>query len=203
MNRSIRLLFGPGSAVLFFVGMLGIALAIPGYSHVHQTVSEIGALGTPTRWPFTLMILGVAACLLVFAWGVRGASLAAGKNTSAAWLIGCMVISCAGIAFFATPHPLHNDFGLSELVGYQAPLALALAWKSDPKARALVLWSWLLYAALWIAIGLNLSMMFPGSWLATEVMPVYGLVQRSLFLAWFAWCTVTGILMWRRSRTTG
>lgn len=200
MNRSNRLLFGPWSAVLFWAGVLGIALAIPGYSHVHQTVSELGTLGTPTRWPFAIMLFGVVICLALFAWGVRETSVEAGRNTAAAWLIGCMGISCLGVAIFATPHPLHNDFGLSELVGYQAPLALALAWKSDPKARSLVIWSWLLYLALWVAIGLNLSMMYPNSWVAMQVMPVYGLVQRSLFLAWFAWCAVAGFLMWRRNR---
>ena len=33
-----------------------------------------------------------------------------------------MALSAAGVGVFAYPHPLHNVFGISELVGYQAPL---------------------------------------------------------------------------------
>jgi len=40
-----------------------------------------------------------------------------------------MALPAAGIAAFAYAHPAHNIFGMSELVGYQAPLAFALAWR--------------------------------------------------------------------------
>ena len=33
-----------------------------------------------------------------------------------------------GNGIFAFPHPLHNTFGIYELIGYRAPLALALSW---------------------------------------------------------------------------
>lgn len=202
MDRSIRLLFGPLGAVIFCAGVLALAARVPGYSHVHQTVSEIGALDTPTRWPFALMLASVTLCMWVFAWGVWDASTAAGHNRSAAYLIVCMGISGLGVALFATPHPLHNDFGLSEIFGYQAPLALALAWRKDPKARALVMTSWIMFVLLWVSMGLNMAPMFPDSWLAMSTKPVYGLVQRSLFLTWFAWCTVIGFMLWQRERAS-
>jgi hypothetical protein len=53
------------------------------------------------------------------------------------------VILCGGIIGLAFPHPLHNVFGESELIG--------------------------------------------------------GLVQRSLFAAWFGWCAVIGVMLWRRA----
>jgi hypothetical protein len=59
---------------------------------------------------------------------------------------------------FGPPHPLHNVFGESELIGYQAPLA---------------------------AFG-------------SAVAPAHGLVQRSLFAAWFGWCAGLGALFWQR-----
>lgn len=202
MQRSIRLLFGPLGAAIFCVGVLVLGAMVPGYSHVHQTVSEIGALDTPMRWPFALMLASVTLCMWVFAWGVWEASTAAGHNRFAACLIVCMGISGLGVAVFATPHPLHNDFGLSEIFGYQAPLALALAWRKDPKARGLVAASWITFLLLWVSMGLNMSPMFPDSLLATAIKPVYGLVQRSLFLVWFAWCAVAGLLLWRQERET-
>lgn len=198
MKSGIRLLFGPLGAAIFCVGVLVLAAMIPGYSHVHRTVSEIGAMGTPLQLPFTLMIGSVAVCMWVFAWGVWDASAAAGYNRFAAVLIACMGISAMGVGIFSTPHPLHNYFGLSEIVGYQAPLAFALAWRKDPQARGLVIGSWVLFLLLWVSMSLNMSTMAPNSWLAMTVSPVYGLVQRSLFLVWFAWCAFIGVALWQR-----
>lgn len=200
MKRSVALLFGPLGAAIFCIGVPLLAAMVPGYSHVHQTVSEIGALDTPLRIPFAVMVGSMAVCMWVFAWGLAGASAKAGRNTIAAWLIACMGISAMGIAVFATPHPLHNDFGLSEIVGYQAPLAFALAWRKAPNAKTFVLISWIFFVLLWISMGLNMSTLSSDSGLATSVRPIYGLVQRSLFLVWFGWCAVMGVLLWRRER---
>lgn len=198
MQRSVRLLFGPLGAAIFCIGVLVLGAMVPGYSHVHQTVSEIGALDTPMRIPFAVMLGCVTLCMWVFAWGVWDASAAAGHNRCTAILIVCMGMSGVGVAIFATPHPLHNDFGLSEIFGYQAPLAFALAWRKDPKARGLVIGSWVFFVLLWVSMGLNMSPMFADSSLAIAMKPIYGLVQRSLFLVWFAWCTFIGVALWRR-----
>src|SRR5204862_5461871 len=130
---------------------------LPGYSHVHQTVSEIGEIGSPARVPFAIMLCCVAACILVFASAVRDLSVTARHSRLAAYLTGFMALSAAGVGVFAYPHPLHNVFGISELIGYQAPLFLALAWRRDPRARRLVSLSWILYLLICIAIAVNLS----------------------------------------------
>ncbi|HEY1772981.1 MAG TPA: DUF998 domain-containing protein [Gammaproteobacteria bacterium] len=198
MKRSVALLFGPLGAAIFCVGVLVLAAMVPGYSHVHQTVSEIGAMGTPLQIPFTALLICVGLCMWVFAWGIWQASAAAGRNRFTALLLVCAGISCVGVGIFSTPHPLHNVFGLSEIVGYQAPLAFALAWRKAPKAQLIVAVSWLFFVLLWVSMGLNMSMMRPDSGLAMAVMPIYGLVQRSLFLVWFGWCAIVGVLLWRR-----
>lgn len=203
MNRDYRLLFGPLGAVILALGIAGIATMVPGYSHVHQTVSEIGEMDSPARMPFAVMLCCVAACLLVFAAGVRAVSLGAGRSTFPAYLIGFMAVPCAGIAIFAFPHPLHNVFGLSELIGYQAPLAMALAWRRDPREKTLVVFSWIMFAIVWIVLGLNISPMFRQSAVWADVHPVYGLVQRALFAVWFGWSAVTGLMLFRRGRRNG
>ena len=53
-----------------------------------------------------------------------------------------------GVGIFSFPHPLHNVFGLSELVGYQAPLVLALTWRRDPQAASVVRLSWIIAVAV-------------------------------------------------------
>lgn len=198
MRPDRRLLFGPLAAVFLAAGIVGLAYMVPGYSQIRQTVSEIGEMDSPARIPFAIMLCGVAVCLLIFAAGVRSESKRAGHNAFCAYLIGCMALSASGVGIFAFPHPLHNVFGESELIGYQAPLAFALAWRADPSARRLVAFSWALFALVWLSIALNLSSLLRHAALWRELKPIYGLVQRSLFAAWFGWCAGIGVLLWQR-----
>ena len=195
MQRTQRVLFGPLAAGILLFGIAGLALLVPGYSHVHQTVSEIGEVGSPARIPFAILLCCVAICLLVFASGIRDVSHAAGRSPFAAYLVGCMAVSTAGVGVFAFPHPLHNVFGISELIGYLAPPVLAITWRRAPQASALVAFSWVMTAVLWSAIALNLSSLGGDSSLWHELKPVYGVVQRALFAAWFGWCAGVGVLM--------
>jgi len=193
------LLFGPLATVLFVLGVAVLATMVPGYSHVHQTMSEIGEVGSPVQMPFTIMAVAVAVCILVFAIALRGASVAAGHSALAAYVTGCMAISLAGVGIFSFPHPLHNVFGISEIVGYQAPLAFALTWRRDPRARSLVAFSWIMFVAVWIAIGLNLSSLDSSGSLWHTVHPVIGIAQRALFGAWFLWLAVTGLALFAKA----
>lgn len=198
--RDYRLLFGPIGAALLALGIAGLAMMVPGYSHVHQTVSEIGEIGSAARVPFAVWLCVVAMCLLVFAFAVRTRSVAAGHSQWAACLIGCMALSAAGVGVFAYPHPLHNLFGLSELIGYQAPLILALTWRRDSGARSVVKVSWIFYGLVCFALALNLSSLDRDGIAWTYVKPLNGLAQRALFAAWFGWCAVVGWLLFRESR---
>ena len=202
VSQNYRFLFGPLAGAILSFGVAGLALAIPDYSHVHQTVSEIGEIGSPARVPFGIMLFCVAVCILVFASAVRDVSLAAHHSAFAAYLIGFMALPAAGIGVFAYPHPLHNFFGISELIGYQAPLALALTWRGDRRAKTLVAVSWIFFALIWGAIVLNLTFLVPSVW--AYVKPIHGLAQRALFATWFGWCAVVGILLfqgkWHASR---
>jgi hypothetical membrane protein len=202
MKRNYRLLFGPLAAAILGSGIAGLALPIPGYSHVHQTVSEIGELGSTARVPFAIMLCCVAACILVFASAVRDLSVMARHSRLAAYLTGFMALPAAGIGIFAYPHPLHNIFGISELIGYQAPLVLALTWRRDPRARLLVSLSWILYVVVCVAIALNLSSFDRQGLIWAYVKPVQGLAQRALFAAWFGWAAVVGLLLFQKKWPT-
>jgi hypothetical membrane protein len=201
MSSRYALLAGPVAAVIFGIGIAALPMMIPGYSQVHQTVSEIGMVGSPARIPFTVMLCVVALCVLVFGAAVRGESLAAGHSPLAGYLTACMAISAAGVGIFAYPHPLHNYFGLSELVAYQAPLALAVTWRRDTRALPLVRLSWLLTFLVWAALALNLSVLDRSGALWAYERPFYGLVQRGLFAVWFVWCAAVGSMLFlKRSR---
>jgi hypothetical membrane protein len=201
-DSSYRLLFGPLAAVVFVFGIAGLALMVPGYSHVRQTVSEIGEAGSPARVPFAIMLCGVAGCILVFALAVRDTLVQSARAALPAYLVGSMALSAAGVGVFASPHPLHNIFGMSELIGYQAPWVLALTLRRDPRARNLVAFSWIMFALICGAIALNLSSMDRHGAVWAHVKPAYGLAQRALFAAWFGWCAGAGVMLFQWKRAT-
>ena len=199
MKSDFRLLFGPFAALLLALGIALLPLLLTDYDSVRQTVSEIGEMDSPARVPFAIMLCAVAALLIVFASGVRDVSLAAGRSPLAAYFIVFAAISAAGVGLFAFPHPLHNVFGLSETVGYQAPLVMALTWRGDKRASGLVRLSWIMFVLVWAAIALNLATLDRHGALFTFERPFYGLVQRSLFATWFAWVALAGLWLYRRT----
>jgi len=204
MKPDYSLLAGPLAAVVFFLGLILMPLWIPGYSQVHQTVSEIGRVGSPMQTPFTLMLCAVALCMLAFGWGLGNAAIRSGHSPLAGYLTACMAISAAGVGVFAYPAAPHNYFGLSELIGYQAPVALALGWRGDRRAGSLVRFSGVMAVLLWISILLNLATLDRGGRLWAFERPFYGLVQRSLFATFFVWSAVTGVMLFvMHSRRSG
>ncbi|THD64971.1 DUF998 domain-containing protein [Phenylobacterium sp.] len=198
MKRDVRLLFGPLTAVIFLVGVAGLAMTVPGYDSVRQTVSEIGEVGSPAQVPFSVMLWAVAATAIVFCLGLRRAALDARATPWPAYVAALMAVCSAGIAVFAFPHPLHNLFGLSELVPYQAPLILALTWRGRPALRGGVAFSAVMAAVVWLAILLNLTTLHRHGAVWTVIHPVYGLVQRGLFASFFVWFGGLGWMLWRR-----
>lgn len=195
MKQTMGLLSGPLAAILFALGIVLLSFAVPGYSQVHQTVSEIGEVGSPVQTPFTALLCVIAILVLVFAWEIRKLSLRAGASPLAAYFIACMAVSSAGVGIFSFPHPLHNVFGQSELIGYCAPLVLALTWRRDPAAKSVVTWSWVMFGLVMISLALNLAVLDRDGALWAFEKPFYGLVQRSLFACWFGWSAVIGLLL--------
>ena len=197
-----RASFGLAAVVVLWAGFLLLPLMVPGYDWVRQTVSEIGQRGSPMRVPFATMLCVFAACLLVFAWALRDVARKFGASTAVAYVTGFMAISSVGVGIFAYPHPLHGDFGLSEIVGYQAPWVLALTWRRVKQVRGLVTFSWLMTVIVWCAILANLSALdFSGRLWHLE-RPVYGIVQRSLFFTWSVWLAGTSLALMNQRNVT-
>jgi hypothetical protein len=187
MRTETRLLFGPIAAVVFFFGVLGLSLLIPGYSHVHQDISPIGKLGSPLRVPFSIVLISYACSLLFFASGVFNVAGHAGTSRLPAYLVAFMAFTQIGVAIFATPHPLHNMFGIASMAGFLAPLAMAVGWKRDRSARTLVVASYVLGFLVLGSLIVGLSELDPQSQLWQLVKSGPGLVQRSLAAAWLTW----------------
>jgi hypothetical membrane protein len=201
--KSNRLWFGPAAFVLFIVGTFAIGAITPDYSHVAQTVSELGEAGAPGQFAFSALLCLVAACLVICAGAMAHSLRKLGCSPLPAYFVAAMALSCAGVGLFSYPHPLHNLFGLSETIGLQAPLAAALVCRKQPRAKRMALFSFAMYAVVLLAIVVNLIPLArpPSVW--PIVRPVLGVVQRFLFISWFVWCAVFAMLLMRVSRTDG
>ncbi|TAN00182.1 MAG: DUF998 domain-containing protein, partial [Rhodanobacteraceae bacterium] len=159
MTLRPRCALGIVAALALWCGLVFLPQMVPGYDSVRQTVSEIGEMGSPARVPFAVVLCGFAACLLVFAWALRDVSLKLGRSTVIAWVTGSMAVSSVGVGIFAFPHPLHNVFGMSEFIGYQAPWVLALTWRRAEKVGTLVKFSWIMAVLVWCTIVANLGVL--------------------------------------------
>ena len=197
MNRNL-LLFGPLAAVAFFGAVYVLAAFLPEYSHVSQTVSEIGEIGSPVQRPFQIAMLLVNALVVLLAAGLfhftRANSVSIAPTLCVVWF----GLAGAGANLFPSPHTLHNVFGLSLTIGYLAPLVLAIAWRRQRALRSVVTFSWVVAALLFVSIFLNISPAFNRDLYPLEY---YGVIQRSalvLIYGWFAFIGLRGLTLAER-----
>jgi hypothetical membrane protein len=198
MDFRVRSLFGAIVALVFFIGIVALASFVPGYDQVRQTVSEIGEVGSPVQLPFAVFLCLIALCVVVYGTAISTLLREHGHSQITFILILTMAICAAGVGIFAYPHPLHNVFGMVELIGYQAPLALWLSLRRDEANGLLARISLFGAVLVWIAIVANLAVFDRGGEIWTIIKPFYGLVQRALFGAWFIWSALIGIAVYSR-----
>lgn len=186
-------------AAMFAVVALGLTTLVaaaltPGYSHVSQFISELGAEGAPLQGPVRYLGFPLAGlALLVFcgtAWRQLPASGAAtfgllGLAVYAGGYLVAVVFPCDPGCRPATPSLSQQIHNLVGLLGYLlAPGFLVLLGRAArhwPGARHLVLAS---HVAAGVAL-LGLLTLSPAS-------PVVGLSQRALEAAVLAWAVCCG-----------
>ncbi len=193
MKKGGLLSCGPLAGAVLAAGIVMLPFFVPGYSQIRQTVSEIGEVGSPVQIPFSILLIVVGILALLFSIGVYRISAERGVGTLAAYFIGLLAILSIGLAMNPFPHPLHNFFGTSELIVYQAPMVLALQWRKDREATKLVSFCWICFIAIWMSLALNFVIFFRDSETWHTVRPVYGLIQRSLFAGLCVWLIGTGM----------
>lgn len=174
----------------------------PGYSHVSQYISELGANGAPQGWLVSyagFLPVGVLICAFgVFAWLAAPRSL-----LSTLGFIGVELFSVGYVAatFFrcdygcrpeepSVSQQMHNMFGL---LGYLfAPLCLlllGLAARKWPKAGALALHGYLSAALALVGLGT-----------LTPDSPFAGVSQRLIEAAMLSWVVACGLYLGRQPR---
>jgi hypothetical protein len=107
-----------------------------------------------------------------------------------------------GQSLFATPHPLHNVFGLPKPLGLLAPMLLAITWPSAPDVRVVRRVSGVAGSLVLISIALNYVPAFVSLETVRASAPwiedYYGLIQRTLFV-FFAWCVFLAVSLFQHA----
>lgn len=204
LARLARLTSVGSLATLVAMALLAGALT-PGYSHVSQLISELGAQGAPWAGPFRVVGFGGAGVLLlgfcICAWRSaprsRGTGLAlVGVALYAAGYVAAAFFPCdAGCrpAQPSTSQLIHNAAGA---IGYLLAPAflfmLAREARGWPGGKALVVPG---YAAAALAL-IGLLTLSPSS-------PAAGLSQRLIELAVLGWCALWGSHLARSATSAG
>ena len=201
MRHRLLLWAGPAALLAFFGSTLALGTALPGYSPVRQTVSEIGMAGSPVATAFAASLIAVAVLVATFGLAVGQYAGEHRLSKAPALFVVAFGASLLGVAAFPSPDPWHNRFGLSETIGYLSPLVLAIAWRSRAGYRGIVAGSAIAFLLVLAAVVLNLLPAFVrvsqdyGAW--------YGLMQRALFAGFFGWTGGLGLTLYRRASPVG
>ncbi|MEX2599064.1 MAG: DUF998 domain-containing protein [Dehalococcoidia bacterium] len=180
--------------VVFFI--LAAALATPGYSHLSDTVSVLGAQGQPYAWFIGtgLVIYGLLICACA-----RGLYLAVAPGRAAAWLWLSMTVHgvsvlCAGVLQdYTADHPDPLTFA-GDLHGYLAYAAfvglLAAMFFSGIVTRKRDGWN--SHSPLTIAAAL-VSIAIVSLFFLEPLHPAQGLIQRGFYVLPMVWLALTSL----------
>ena len=196
MSARFCLIFGLIAGATFIVASTILGALLPNYDPVTQTISEIGERGSPFETTFKVINLFVAGCFILFAFGVYRFSKERRVSFMPAALLGYFAVMELGTFIFESPHPWHNVFGILSLLGFLAPLALAVTWPSAPDLPALRPVSAVAAVLLIGSLALNLSELFVR---VSYIVEHIGIVQRTLFV-FYLWCAYVALVLFQSAR---
>jgi hypothetical membrane protein len=189
-REKILLMAGVAVPILYFANLLINSLLYPGYSHVTQYVSELGAAEAPYAALFNAVIILLGVVGVVAGFGFFYAIRRLGGNRVLAAL-GGLFVSLWGIGtllagVFPMPDERHGGYGLA--FAFQlSPLVLALALWRRRSLRGLCIF----LLVVFVAMSFFISVMMGVGGLVTRAN--VGLWQRGNALAGIPWL---GIAAW-------
>ena len=113
MARKILLICGIIGSLLYGAMNVVVAMQWPDYSSVSQTVSELSAIGAPTRWLWVVLAIPYTLLMIAFGWGVW---TSAGRNRPLR-IVGLLMTAYAlmGLGWpFAPMHLRGAEFTLTD-----------------------------------------------------------------------------------------
>jgi hypothetical protein len=193
------LLCGILSGLLYFLSDIVMSLMYKGYSFLHQTVSELNAIGAPTR--NVSLVFGLAGYVLLFCFAVgiwRVAVANPRLRVVAAALAVLAITGLWGVPFAsmqmrgAQQEWLHLGSGIAGLVFLLVAIGFAAAVFDTPfRVYSIATIVVMLLFAGWA--GMQSARIEAG--LST---PWVGVIERISFYSWHLWFIMLALLLFRR-----
>jgi hypothetical protein len=202
--RRVLLACGAVSSVLFIGSDLIAARVYPGYSYTAQQVSELSAIGAPTR-PFWVA-MSIVNTPLTIAFGM-GVWLSARAKLSRR-VVGVLMVAFGVIGFmwvlFAPMNlrGIGNDAAHLVFAGVQVPLmVLFISVGGASLGKRFRLYSIATVIAILVP-GTVVAIVAAPAIAAGRATPWMGVVERVSVYAPLVWIAVLAVVLWRRTRQT-
>ncbi len=193
-------IFGP---VQFTIAVIILAALRTDYTHVHNTISWLGAVGAPNTAYLTASFVILGALLIAFAVGLhRGIGEGGGSQ------VGPILLALGGVGFVVLGFPadfedpqsftgiMHGIGGPIAFTILAAPFFLFLRLRRVDAWRDLASYS---LATGVVAVAVTVVLLLVGP----EGNPFAGTVQRLLFGVLFLWFVILAVRLLRLSRSSG
>lgn len=195
---AVLLVCGIYAALLYTAMLFFVPMAWEGYSSESQTVSELSALGAPTRPLWVTLGLVYTALVVAFGWGVRR-SAGSSRHLRVA---GGLIVASGAIGLFWPPMHLR---GAEPTLTDTLHIAVAIAWNVLAVATVVLAAAALggrfrLYSGATLAIFLVFGALtgLEGPRIAANLpTPWVGVWERILVAAWLLWTVVLAVVLLR------
>ena len=201
MLRSTLLACGIGSSLVYVAMNVIAALQFQGYSSVSQTVSELSAIGAPSRPVWAALGIVYNLLLIAFGWAVWTSA----RGVRALRVTGGLVVALGVIGFGWPPmHARGEGFSLTDTLHIVFTLAwvvlslLTLTFGASAFGRGFRIYS---IGTLVVQLGLGTWLGFEGRRVAQNLpTPWVGLVERINIGLFLLWIVVLAVVLMRRAQ---
>ncbi len=197
MSPKILLIAGPVSSALYAAMLIGIPRLDSGYDSATQAVSELSAIGSPTRAVWVAFGLAYTMLLAGFGWGLRQG---AGANRGLRFAPGCLILQGISGLYWPPMHPRGADFALTDALHIVWAIAAVLFMLGAIFAGSLAFgrtfrnFSWVTLTVQ--LVGGTMTGLLSPNLAANRPTPWLGVWERLNIAAFLVWVVVLAIAAW-------
>jgi hypothetical protein len=200
--RKVLLFCGLASSLLYTAANIFVPARFEGYDWISQTVSELSAIGAPTRTLWTALIVPYGFLLIAFGWGV----ILSSQGRLSLKIAGGLMIVHGVIGFFWPPMHLRGaEFSLTDTLHIVFTLVtiplmiLQIVFGAAAFGKRFRIFSAVTLGIL-VAFGVLTGLQAPH--IATNLpTPMIGVWERINIAAYMTWIAVFAIVLWKEAGT--
>jgi hypothetical membrane protein len=192
MHSRYLLYTGFLTPVIFWTTTIICGFVMGNYSHTTMLVSELGAIGTSTRYPFTGGLVLSSICSVLFIVGLYKTAKQNGLSIVPILLLITFSFSICGAALFPMPLRLHGILGMPSVLLFLSPIFSLLLWNRE-KIPSIQYFSILALVIMLLGFSVYMPNVLNDS---------FGLKQRFFHFGWTIWFVYLGVVFVELSKNS-